>query len=261
MIIPAAVRATLSLLRKYLPVRKVGTPAQHDSNLVDEDFSKTQWMIVISLIVFGFAFAFIVHTLLVAANRHFADADGPFAFRFLPSAVIWWFFPGFGALSLSWEITLFLWSIFEDQGKIARYVAWTDEQTGFDSTRALRWMALTIAMPIGIATILAIPLHSTLRENDIVVGHYATLARQHLPYSQAHRLVLVDGFRNRSGKFAPRAGMIVDFADGSRWRSSDNGDFKSEVDPELVAFLQRKTGLSVEHVETEADVAEQTQRR
>jgi hypothetical protein len=55
--------------------------------------------------------------------------------------------------------------------------------------------------------------------------------------------------------------MIVDFADGSRWRSSDNGDFKSEVDPELVAFLQRKTGLSVEHVETEADVAEQTQRR
>lgn len=48
--------------------------------------------------------------------------------------------------------------------------------------------------------------------------------------------------------------MIVDFTDGHRWNSSDNGDFKSEIDPELIAFLRRRTGLFVEHVESEADL-------
>jgi hypothetical protein len=47
--------------------------------------------------------------------------------------------------------------------------------------------------------------------------------------------------------------MIIDFDNGSRWSSSDIGDFKAKVNPELAEFLQHKTGLRVEHSETEAD--------
>jgi hypothetical protein len=96
-------------------------------------------------------------------------------------------------------------------------------------------------------------MHSSLRDRDIVVGHYATLVRQYLPYSQAHRLLLIDGFRDRSGKFTAHAGMIIDFDNGSCWSSSDIGDFKAKVDPGLAEFLQHKTGLRVEHSETEGD--------
>jgi hypothetical protein len=257
-IVPAAVIAVLSLLRRYLPARKTRPQSAAAPRRDPEDFSGTQWTVGISMLVVGLAFGFLVHKALVMANHHFAAADGPAAFRLLPSSAIWWFFPGFGALCLTWEITLLLWSVFEDREKIVRYVAWSDERTGFDSTRAFRWMAVLLALPIGLATVLAIPVHSTLRDRDIVVGHYATLAQQVLPYSQARRLVLVGGFRDRSGKFSPRAGMIIDFSDGSRWSSSANRDFKPEVDFGLTEFLQLKTGLPVEYAETEADLRKQT---
>jgi len=253
MIVPAAVIGVLGLLRRYLPARKTDPQAQLDSNGDVEDFSNANSAVYACMIVVGIAFAFSVHWALVATNRYFAEADGRATFLVLPSSAIWWLFPGFGALCLSWEITLFLWSLFSGRGRVTRFIDWTSERAGYDSTRALRWMTLFIAMPVGVATVLALPMHSALRDNDIVVGHYATLARQSLPYSHARRLVLVDGFRDRSGKFSARAGVIVDFDNGLRWSSSDIGDFKSEVDPALAELLQHKTGLPLDHAETEAD--------
>jgi hypothetical protein len=257
MIVPAAVVAVLGLLRRYLPARKTDPQAALDPNPILEDFSSTNWAVYTSMIVVGIAFAIFVHWALVTANRQFAEADGPATFRLLPSSAIWWFFPGFGALCLSWEITLFLWSRFEDRNRIARFIEWTHRRGGFDSTRALRWMALLIGMPIAVATILAIPLHSTLRDTDIVVGHYATLARQVFPYSQARRLMMVNGFRNRDGSISAKAEIIIEFKDGPRWHSADNRDFKSAVDPGLDEFLQRKTGIPLERAETEADLRAQ----
>jgi hypothetical protein len=250
----AAVGGVVGLLRRYLPARKTNPQAQLDSHGDVEDFNNANVAVYTCMIVLGIAFAFSAHWALAEGNRRFAEADGPAAFRFFPSAAIWWFFPGFGALSLSWEITLFLWSLFAGRSKVVRFIDWTSERAGYDSTRALRWMTLFIALPIGIANLLAVPMHYTLGDSDIVVGHYASLARQNLPYSQARRLALVDGFRDRSGKFTASAGMIVDFGNGLRWNSSGIGDFKSKVDPGLAEFLQRKTGLALERAETEADL-------
>jgi hypothetical protein len=257
MLVPAEVIGVLGLLRKYLPAGETNPQAQLDKNGDVEDFTSANMAVYACMIVVGIAFAFVTHWALAAGNRHFARADGPAEFQFFPSGVLWWFFPGFGALCLSWEITLFLWSLFAGRSKIVRFAAWTSERAGYDRTRALRWMAAGIAMPIGIASLLAVPMHSSLRERDIVVGHYATLVRQYLPYSQARRLVLVDGFRDRSGKFTSDAAMIVDFDNGSRWSSSDIGDSKTNVDPALAEFLRHQTGLPLEHTETKADFGAQ----
>jgi len=115
-------------------------------------------------------------------------------------------------------------------------------------------MALLIVLPIGIASVLAIPLHSSLRDTNIVVGHYATLARQYLPYSQARRLVLVDGFRDRDGKFTQRAELLLDFKNGELWSSAANADFTPQVDLALFEFVRKKTGLAAEHVQSEEDL-------
>jgi hypothetical protein len=252
MLVPAAVISILGLIRKYLPAgaRKPGAHPRSKEDI--EDFSSANVAVYSSMAVVGIAFALSVHWALVAGNRHFAETDGPAAFQLFPSAAIWWFFPGIGALCLSWPIVLFLWALLEGHGKVARYIQWTNEQAGFDSTRALQWLAVIVALPIGIASLLAIPLHSTLRDTDIVVGHYATLAREIVPYSEARRLLLVDGSRDRNGKFTARAELLVDFRDGARWSSADNRDFMPQVDRGLTEFLQRKTGLPVEHRETEA---------
>ena len=254
MIVPAAVITALGLLRRYLPARKTDPQAQLDKHGDVEDFTRANVAVYAVMVLVGIGFAYESHLALIQANRHFAEADGPAAFRFFPSTAIWWFFPGFGALCLSWEITLFLWSVFGDRRRVSRFIDWTNENAGYDSTRALRWAALFVATPIGIASLLAIPLHSSLGENEIVVGHYATLGRQVLPYSQARRLLSVDGFRDRNGRLSQRVEIIIDFRDGTHWSSAFSGDPTPGVDSRLEYFLQQKTGLTPERAETEADL-------
>ena len=253
MIVPAVVLAALGLFRRYLPTHRTDPQRQLDLQGDVEDFTYANVAVYATMIVVGIAFALLSYKGLVWCNRQFAEAHGPAVFQLLPQRAIWWFFPGFGALCLSWEITLFFWSLFAGRSKVTRFSDWSSERAGYDCTRVLRWMALLIVLPIGVATLLALPIHSTLTDSEIIVGHYARLTREHLPYSQARRLMLVDGFRSREGKFTHRAEVILDFAYGTRWRSAENRDFTSKPDPGLAEFLAKKTGLPLEHAATEDD--------
>jgi hypothetical protein len=258
MVVPAAVLAALGLLRRYIPAHLTDPQQQLDSHGAVEDFTYANVAFYAGMVVVGIAFALISYKGLVWCNRQFAEADGPAVFRLLPQSAIWWFFPGFGALCLSWDITLFFWSLFVGRSKVTRFSDWSSGRSGYDCTRTLRWMALLIVLPIGVATLLALPIHPTLNESEIIVGHYATFTRERLPYSDARRLMLVDGFRGRDGKFTHRAGLILDFANGKRWRSADGRDFTSKPDSGLAEFLVKKTGLPLEHAGTETDFRRQS---
>jgi hypothetical protein len=150
-------------------------------------------------------------------------------------------------------MTLALWSLGGDKAYISHYLDWSDQQTGFDSTRALRWLALLVALPIGIATALAIPMHSTLHDSELHVRGYASIAPTIFPYSNVGRIFQVEGFRDRSGKLTRRNEIIVEFRDGRRWHS---GDIPG-IDAALAEFLTKKTGVILEHFDTEADIAAQ----
>src|ERR1700690_1770821 len=106
LLVPAVVLAVLGLLRRYLPARKTDPQAQLDSDGNVEDFTYANTAVYAAMIVIGIGFAFFSYKGLARANRDFADADGPAVFRLLASNYLWWFFPGFGALCWSWEITL-----------------------------------------------------------------------------------------------------------------------------------------------------------
>jgi hypothetical protein len=67
-------------------------------------------------------------------------------------------------------------------------------------------------------------------------------------------MTLVEGFRDRDGRLRPRAGIVLDFADGRRWSSADMGDFRNSVDPALSTYLVERTGLPLEHAETASDI-------
>ena len=97
-------------------------------------------------------------------------------------------------------------------------------------------------------------MHDTLHDREIRANGFAWRNRSAYRYSDAWRMTTIDGFRSRDGKFTPRAGVVLDFADGRRWSSADSGDFRKVVDPKLVDFLQQKTGLSVQHAETKSDI-------
>jgi hypothetical protein len=252
-IVPLVVAVCFALARKYL--KPSARLSETQLSALDARFQQTKWVVGISMIAVAVLFAWTTHHLLVSLNRYLAASDGPeTSLRLWPQTAIWWFFPGFGAVALCWEITLKLWSAF-GQGDTARsYRLWSDGRAGFDCTRILRWMALVTALPIGVFTVLALPMHTALRHQDIRVCGYAWAGCKTFEYSKAVRMTLIEGFRDRDGKLHPRAGIVLDFADGRRWSSADIGDFSKSVDPALSAYLIERTGLPLEQAETEMDI-------
>ncbi len=253
--IPAVVALMFGLARRYLPARAIAERVSpYSMAALNEQFRRTQWAVGFAVGVVGIAFFWLTHLALVETNRALAASEGAAHFVLLPQTALWWFFPGFGALSLAWELTLLIWSTFGNKKRADLYDAWSARKAGFDSRRVLRIMALFIALPIGLLTFLALPMHDTLHETEIRSVGFAWGRLPVYRYSDARRMTIIAGFRTRDGKLTRRAGVVVDFRDGRRWSSADSGDFKEVVDPALVEFLRLKTGLPVQRSETESDI-------
>jgi hypothetical protein len=146
-----------------------------------------------AMVVIGIVFFWLTHLALVALNRGLAASEGPAYFVLLPQTAIWWFFPGFGALSLSWELTLLIWTTFGNQKEADLYDAWSSQKAGFDSRRVLRLMALFILAPIGLLTCLALREHDTLHDAEIRSTGFASRNRTVYRYSDARRLATIEG--------------------------------------------------------------------
>jgi len=221
---------------------------------LDLRFRSIQWIVGVVMMVVGVLFALSTHAALVWLNQYLATADGPAEFRLWPQSAIWWFFPGFGALALSWEITLQLWSLFGNRDEANLYSYWSSQAAGFDSRRLLRWMTILIALPIGVLTFLELPVHTVLRQDDIRECGYAFAPCKMYRYADARRMTMIEGFRDRDGMLTSRAGIVIDFSDGRRWSSADIGDFGKTVDPAFQDFLVKKTQLPLDYAQTEADI-------
>jgi hypothetical protein len=255
LVIPVAVYGTFALARRYIPAKaNVQSADQSFISHPDESFSGTQWIVgtATALVITGFAF--LMHALLVFLNGWWGALDGPSSFRLFPQTAIWWFFPGFGALTIGYEIVLQLWSRFGDAGRVVRYSEWSNSKAGFDGRRLLRWMALLIAAPIGIFTLLEVPVHVSLTDQVIVDHGYGLSKPKIYRYDAARRLTGIEGFRGKDGGLTSRAGVVIDFDGGWRWSSANSGDFKKQVDPALLDFLVQKTKLLPEHAETADDI-------
>jgi hypothetical protein len=254
-LVPALVFLVFALARKYMSVTSVKAPehvySQEDLSI---RFRYTQWIVGLYMLVLAVLFALSTHAVLVWLNRYLATADGPSDFRQWPQSAIWWFFPGFGAVSLCWEMTLQLWSRFGNREKADLYAYWTNQSVGFDSRRVLRWMAVLIAAPIGVLTVLALSMHTSLRDHDIRDCGYAFAPCKTYRYDAANRLTMIEGFRTRDGKLSRRAGIVIDFNDGRRWSSAKMNEFDQIVDPSMTEFLEHKTQLGLNYADTEADL-------
>jgi hypothetical protein len=118
------------------------------------------------------------------------------------------------------------------------YAYWTNLKAGFDSTKILRWLSILIVLPIAALTILALPMHVILGQAEIRDCGYAFRPCQVYRYSDARRMTIIDGFRDRNSRLTRRAGIVIDFSDGRRWSSADIGEFNARVTRDCKSFLQ-----------------------
>jgi hypothetical protein len=250
-----AVSLVFSLARRYMSAASVKPPVPLGSiGNLDSRFRNSQWIVGISMSAVGVLFAVSTHAALVWLNKYFSTNDGPAEFRLWQQSAIWWFFPGVGALAFSWEIVLQLWSDIGNRDVANLYNYWSIQKSGFNAPKLLRWMGILVALPIGVLTILALPMHVALRQDDIHDCGYAFASCKVYRYADARRITMIEGFRDREDKLTRRAGIVIDFNDGRRWSSADIGDFSSSVSPGFAEFLEKKTQLPLNNAQTEADI-------
>ena len=249
----AAVFGSLALARKHFPASKPISSKQFFE--LDQRFRGSVNRIAYAvMIAIGIGVVFGTHFLLEFSNRFLAIRGSSQAIHLLPQSAIWWFFPGFAALTLSWEFMLRLWGI-RNHKDAELFSLWTNQRAGFDSRKTLLCLALLLAIPIGILTFLAVPMHATLDQQEIQDCGYAFAPCKVYRYSDARRLTAIRGFRTKDGKLTLRAGILVDFVDGQRWSSADWGDFSKTLNHQLADFLVDHTGLPLQQGEAERDIA------
>src|SRR6185437_5792236 len=249
-IVPLVVVGCFALARKY--VKPSARLSYEELSELDSRFTQTKWIVNLAMVAVSVVFGWSSYRLLVALNHYFAGGDDSgTSFWLWPDIHIWWFLPLFGALVLSWDITLKLWSVFGNAETVRLYRSWSDGRAGFDCTRFMRWMALVVVVPSGVGTILALPIHVAVRDHDIRACDYAWTSCKTF---EAVRLTQIDGYRNRDGQLTHQAGFVLDFVDGRRWSSAHIGEFRNQVDSALGAFLVERTHLPLNRAQTDTDI-------
>lgn len=188
--------------------------------------------------------------LLRAANHLWASLEGPALLTQYPPSVIWCFLPGFAALCIPWPLTV--WYLrrggrWEEADAVENV---SDAKSGMDSLRVMKWLNLVVLGPIAILTLLAIPIHLSVGDSEVRVGHYASLRSETFCLRQARRLTIVDGYSRRKGRIHKAEDVIIDFADGRRLRGNQVGDGGTSIRRDLMRLLIAKSGLAPEHEAT-----------
>jgi hypothetical protein len=247
LLVPVVIVLVFSLFRRYFPA-KISPALQHYDRIEGKRLpTGTFNAITISL---GIAIAVGGFFALLGINRLLAKADGPVLAQSFPTAAIWFFLPGFAALSIPWPLTIALLRRSEYSDEAAYIEDEGNRRSGFDCFRVMVGMNIFIVLPIAIFTLCALPERLTLTDNEIRWTHYASLKPEILAYKDIVRLIQVDGYKLRDGKFKEHKDLLLNFKDGRRLSLNAVGDGSSEPSAQQINVLLTKTRLVPEEIRT-----------
>lgn len=187
-------------------------------------------------------------------NHWWASLDGPSLLTEYATPFIWCFFPGFAALAIPWPLTV--WYL-RNVGRWEEADAIEDDSDSkgmANSYRILKWLSIGLVGPIALLTLPAIPIHLSITDSEVRVGHYASIRSESFRLKDARRLTIVDGYRLKDGSLHAAKDILIDFSDGRRLRGNAIGDGGTSVPEDVLRLLIAKTGLAPEHALTENDV-------
>jgi len=197
-------------------------------------------------LVVGLLFSFGAYLSLVAINKRLAGAAVPSEIQLFPSPFLWCFFPAFGGFCLAWDLRILLWSALGNSRTAMLYRVWAKRRTAgepnaFGPSLFNRRFIRLIVVPMGLFTLLALNMHTTLGPDAIRECGYAFKPCKVLPYADLRRITFVA--RRESSKNTTGASLVLDFKDGHRWSTGDWGDETDDVNPSVVNFLRQKIAI------------------
>ncbi len=208
------------------------------------------------------AFLFGVHALLIFLNARLAALDRNALFTFLPRPSNWWGFPLVGAISLSWEITLQIWSLLGHRATANDYREWgktapltfRGHTFVLNAQKLFQWAAMFIALPLGAYTLLDLNEHTSFNPDSMSVCGLAYRQWETRAYSDLDRITMVQGEVSSRGRYSHAPALVLDFAARYRWSSARwNRQKLSDLDA-VANFLAKKANLPIEATLTEEGI-------
>jgi hypothetical protein len=188
-------------------------------------------------------YCFGVQAALKSLSIHLAEKDDPAVFRVMYQPAIWWGAAGVGCFCLAWEITIQIWSMFTSRQTISLYREWVKgepfEYKGGLFRNQLRfwhWCAVVVVLPVSVASILALNMHSNLGMSSMRVCGYAFKPCVQLDYSDIQHVEFHPAYGHGKGYVGSK--VVVDFSGTRKWDSMDW--YGGDVDPEVARFLMTK---------------------
>jgi hypothetical protein len=115
------------------------------------------------------------------------------------------------------------------------------------------WASINLS-PIALFTLPAIPIHLSISDTEVRVGHYGSFHSETFHLKDARRLTVVEAYRPKERSFHAAEDVLIDFADGRRLRGNAVGDGGTSVRKDVMQLLIAKTGLTPEHASTADEV-------
>lgn len=128
------------------------------------------------------------------------------------------------------------------------------QRAGFDAARLLRFLTLVIMVPYTALFLPSLVCHTRFSESGVGIQGYAEIHESQYPYSDIEKAAIVRGYRDRSGTFQSDPQIVLHFRDGRHWSSRDSFRDPEAISSDLTAFISRKTGLTFQVVNLEAEV-------
>jgi len=213
---------------------------------------------VITFLLFFFG----VHALLIFLNARLASLDRTALFTFLPEPGNWWGFPLVGAISLSWEITLQIWSLLGHRATANEYREWGKTAPlnfrghifVLNAQKFFQWAAMFIALPVGAYTLLDLNEHTSFNPESMSVCGLAYRQWETRAYSELVRITAVQGKVDSRGRYSHAPALVLTFNERYRWNSARwNAQNPSDLNT-VANFLAKKTNLPVDQALTEEGV-------
>jgi hypothetical protein len=114
----------------------------------------------------------------------------------------------------------------------------------------MKWLSIGVVGPIAVLTLLAVPIHLSITDSEVRVGHYASFRPDIFPLNDARSLTIVDVHELQGDRSHQTKDVIVEFADGRRLRGNQVGDGGTGVRNDVMQLLIDKTGLTPRYSST-----------
>jgi hypothetical protein len=163
------------------------------------------------------------------ANYLWARLDGPAQLRTYETQAVWFFFPAFAAMSVPWPLTIWMLRRLGRNDEADAICDESNRKSGFNSYRVMVWFSCWVVVPIGVVTLMAIPIHLSIGDSEVRVGRYAKWSSERFRYDQAVRARLVSVAETRGGQRVMTRNLLIDFSDGRTLDSSVGRDGRETV--------------------------------